>query len=108
MDFSPLVQPVAQILRKNRDHYLLPYQIGLHIQRNYPTVWNQLIQNYGASAGNGAGIPYSWATQIARALDYCLSNGVIPGLHKAHINTDGIEVKGIPPGNEVVSIWKVD
>lgn len=108
MEFRPLFQPLEEILSEYREYYVLPYQIGMVTKERYPDLWNVLIDEYGEAAGSGAGTPYSWASQIARALDYCMENNIIQGLHKSLISTDGIEVRGIPPGNEVVSIWKIN
>jgi len=105
MEFNPLFNPVENIL-KDYEYFMTAYQIGLQIQKNYPALWQQLINEYGHDVGNGAGQEYSWATQISRALDYCFANNKIPGLQKEFISTEGIKVEGITPGNEYVAIWR--
>lgn len=106
MRFDSLFEPVETILR-DYGHFMTAYQIGLEIQRRYPDVWQELIREYGEPAGSGAGTEYSWASQISRAMDYCVTNGIMSGLQKDYIITDGIKVEGIPPGNPVVAIWKI-
>jgi len=107
MQFDPIFDPAEAILR-DYEYFMTAYQIGLEIQRSYPTVWEELISEYGEDAGSGAGTEYSWATHISRALDYCFENEMIEGLQKEYIATEGIEVEGISPGNPVVAIWKIN
>lgn len=106
MRFEPLFEPTEEILR-DYEYFMTAYQIGLEIQRRYPDVWQELISEYGEDAGSGAGTEYSWANHISRALDYCLEQGTITDLHKEYIATEGIQVEGISPGNEVVAIWRI-
>lgn len=107
MRFQTVFGPAETILRDSA-YFMTAYQIGLEIQRHFPVVWQDLMSEYGSNVGSGAGQPYSWATQISRALDYCLQNNIIAGLQNEEITTEGIKVEGIEPGNKVVAIWKVD
>ena len=106
MKFEPLFNPVEDILRDYK-YFMTAYQIGLEINRKYLDAWQELVSEYGEDVGTGAGKEYSWATQISRALDYCMENDKISGLQKEFIATEGIKIEGISPGNEVVAIWKI-
>lgn len=105
MEFKPLFNPVEKIL-EDYEYFMTAYQIGLEIKRNYPALWQQIINEYGSDVGNGSGQEFSWANYISLALEYCLANNKILGLQKEFIATEGIKVRGITPGNEYVAIWR--
>jgi len=86
MRFDPILDPAEAILR-DYEYIMTAYQIGLEIQKSYPTVWEELISEYGEDAGSGAGTEYSWATHISRALEYGFENETIRDLQKEWIAT---------------------
>lgn len=106
MEFDLIFAPAEEIL-SDYEIFMTAYQIGLEIKERYPAVWQQLRDQYGEDVGSGAGVEYSWASQISRALDYARKHDEIQGLRKEYLSTEGITVEGIVPGNSDIAIWKV-
>jgi hypothetical protein len=109
MEFEQIERITVQILQDTQGSFLFPYQIfnrikqknvalGEQIKDAYPTESNKPIM------GEGAGVYFSAASFVAHALKKFKES--YPKIQKEWLDTNGIEIEGIIPGNkEGTSIW---
>lgn len=97
---------ILAALNSNTDVYHTAYQVVIYIQKNYPLVWQQLVQEYGQLSGQGSGSYNSPAKYIAHALGKLAREGLInqSGLSGEGLNSiENMIVEDYP----WLSIWKV-
>lgn len=109
MNFEEIKTEVIKILKESEGDYLFPYQIFKKIENRNLELSKKLRDEYPVELGNpimgeGAGIKYSVATFIAKAMSKFKETE--PRIVNAWFDPSDINIDGIVPGNkETVSIW---
>jgi hypothetical protein len=114
MQFSEIKNEAVQILTDANGRFMSAYQICQHLKKDYRAVWNDLAATYPSNdadrpMGEGAGMKYSPATFVAKALGHFVKNGSVQGLHQEYFSCEGVEFSGISPGytGNVIGIWAI-
>ena len=115
MEFHEIEHVVLEVLRETGGQYLLPYQVFTRLKERDPSLGQRIEREYPVQPGNppmgeGAGIYYSPASFVAHALNHFrLNQNHRRHLDKRWLDTSGVEITGIVPGNkEGTSIWAWD
>jgi len=109
MKYAEIQATVIQILQEQQGKYLLAYQIFKRIERENPTLAAQLLEAYPSepgrpAMGKNAGIYYSAATFIAKALNHFKHSN--PNIGKAFLTSEDIQNEEILAGDpKGLSIW---
>ena len=109
MKFKEIEDITVRILQNANGKFLFPYQIFNKIQRLDSSLSQQIMAAYPTKPGNphmgeGAGIYYSAASFISKALNEFRDH--YPQIGKAWVDSRDIKIEGIVAGAKgSVSIW---
>jgi len=109
MQFKQIEAIAIKILQDADEKFLFPYQIFNRIRTQDPVLGKKIETAYATKSGKpimgeGAGIYYSAAAFVAKALNKF--KDAHPEIKKEWFDSNDIEVQGIVPGNkEATSIW---
>ena len=115
MQYHEIENVALDVLRDAGGSYLFPYQVFKRLKERDPSLGQRIEAQYPVQPGNptmgeGAGIRYSCATFVAKALSHFRNNPArSQHLDLKWFDTGGVEIDGIIPGNkEATSIWAWD
>ncbi len=109
MQFKQIETIVIKILQDADGKFLFPYQIFNRIRKQDPVLGKKIEAAYATKPdkpkmGEGAGIYYSPASFVAKALNKFKDTHL--EIKKEWFDPNDIKIQGIVPGNkEATSIW---
>ena len=109
MEFKQIETVTIQILQDAEGKFLFPYQIFNRIKNSNSSLGKQIEEAYSTEPdkpimGEGAGIYYSAASFVAKALNNFKNTH--SEIKKERFDSNDIKVEGIIPGSkEGTSIW---